>query len=136
MMTVREQTRQMADRILDLISGITMVVSDLHGDHDAFARYVGRFLQMRTRHKVDRLLLLGDLIHRDGAEDQDASLQMLLDVIRMQRTLPPGSVIMLLGNHEMPHIYGMSLARGDVEYTPRFEKALTQSGKRQEVLTF
>jgi hypothetical protein len=30
----------------------------------------------------------------------------------------------------------MSLAKGDVEYTPRFEKALSQSGKRDEVLTF
>ena len=34
-----------------------MVVSDLHGDKDAFARHVGRFLQLRTRKKVDRLLI-------------------------------------------------------------------------------
>ena len=36
----------MPDRILDLTSGLTMVVSDLHGDKDAFARHVGRFLQL------------------------------------------------------------------------------------------
>jgi Calcineurin-like phosphoesterase len=126
----------MPDRILDLTSGLTMVVSDLHGDKDAFARYVGRFLQMRTRKKIDRLLLLGDLIHRENANQPDESLPMLVDVIRMQRTLPPGSVVMLLGNHELPHLYGMTLAKGDVEFTPRFEKALTDSGRRGEILEY
>jgi hypothetical protein len=126
----------MPDRILDLTEGVTMVVSDLHGDKDAFARHIGRFLQLRTRKKVDRLLLLGDLIHSEGDKAQDDSLPMILDVIRMQKTLPPGSVIMLLGNHEMPHIYGVTLARGSIEYTPRFEQALTDEGKRDEVLEF
>jgi hypothetical protein len=126
----------MPERILDLQSGVTMVVSDLHGDKDAFARHIGRFLQLRSRRKVDRLLLLGDLIHSEGAADQDESLQMILDVIRMQRSLPPGSVIMLLGNHEMPHLYGVTLSKGDVEYTPRFEEALSHSGKRDEILNF
>jgi Icc-related predicted phosphoesterase len=126
----------MPDRILDFMSGVTMVVSDLHGDKDAFARYVGRFLQLRTRKKVDRFLLLGDLIHREGDEAQDESLQMILDVMRMQKSLPEGSVVMLLGNHEMPHIYGVSLAKGDIEYTPRFEKAITERGVRKEVIAF
>src|SRR5512133_2945072 len=123
-------------RILDFTSGITMVVSDLHGDKDAFARYVGRFLQLRTRHKVERLLFLGDLIHGQGTEQDDASLNIILDIIRMQRSLPPGSVVALLGNHELPHLYGTTLARGDIEYTPRFEKILSQSGKRDEVMAF
>ncbi len=126
----------MPDRVLDLTSGLTMVVSDLHGDKDAFARHVGRFLQLRTRKKVDRLLLLGDLIHREGDKSLDDSLPMILDVIRMQRSLPPNTVVMLLGNHEMPHLYGVTLAKGNVEYTPRFEQALSASGKRDEVLNF
>src|SRR5690349_11304961 len=113
----------MPERILDLTTGITMVVSDLHGDKDAFARHVGRFLQLRSRRKVDRLLLLGDLIHSEEDEHQDASLQIMLDVIRMQKTLPPQAVIMLLGNHEMPHLYSVALAKGQNEYTPRFEQA-------------
>src|SRR5712691_5400470 len=75
----QEWTLPMPDRILDLTSGLTMVVSDLHGDKDAFARYVGRFLQMRTRKKIDRLLLLGDLIHRENANQPDESLPMLVD---------------------------------------------------------
>lgn len=126
----------MTNRILDLTDGRSMVVSDLHGDKDAFARYVGRYLQLRMRKRVDRLLLLGDLIHRSGPREQDESLSIMLDLIRMKRTLPPGSVIMLLGNHEMPHIYGVTLARGDVEYTPAFEQAMTRTGKRAEILEF
>jgi hypothetical protein len=126
----------MPDRILDLTSGVTMVVSDLHGDKDAFARYVGRFLQLRSRKKVHRLLLLGDLIHRESQPEDDDSLTILLDVIRMQHALPPGEVVMLLGNHEMPHLYDISLAKGNVEYTPRFEKTLSESGKRGEVIAF
>ncbi len=126
----------MPDRLLDLTSGVTMVVSDLHGDKDAFARHVGRFLQLRSRRKVDRLLLLGDLIHSEQDEQQDASLQMILDVIRMQKTLPPQSVVMLLGNHEMPHLYGVALAKGQIEYTPRFEQALSRTGTREEVGNF
>lgn len=126
----------MVDRILDLNSGMTMVVADLHGDKDAFGRHIGRFLQMRTRHKVERLLLLGDLIHSEGPPEDDESLQMILDVIRMQRMLGKDQVVMLLGNHEMPHIYGISLARGKVEYTPRFEKAMSESGKRDEIIAF
>ncbi len=81
-------------------------------------------------------MFLGDLIHGQGAEADDASLSIVLDIIRMQRTLPPGSVVVLLGNHELPHLYGTTLSRGDVEFTPRFEKALSQSGKRDEVMAF
>lgn len=124
------------ERILDLTSGVTMVVSDLHGDKDAFARHVGRFLQLRSRNRVQRLLLLGDLIHSDGPEDQDASLPILFDLMRMRASLGTDAVVMLLGNHEMPHLYGVSLQRGNFEYTPRFEKALSASQRRDEVMQF
>lgn len=113
-----------------------MVVSDIHGDKDAFARYASRFLRLRATKKVERLLLLGDVIHSEGPAEQDESLAILLDIMRMQRVLPPQSVVMLLGNHEMPHLYGVTLTKGRIEYTPRFEKALTESGKRDEVLEF
>ncbi len=126
----------MAERILDLTSGITMVVSDLHGDKDAFARYASRFLRLRATKKVDRMLLLGDIIHSEGPADQDESMAILLDIMRMQKVLPPNSVVALLGNHEMPHIYGVTLAKGRIEYTPRFEKSLADSGKRDEVINF
>src|ERR1041385_4195152 len=126
----------MPPRIIDLTDGVTMIISDLHGDREAFARYIGRFLQLWNRKKVQRLLLLGDLIHNEGATQVDDSLQLVLDVIRMQKVLPPQTVIMLLGNHELPHLYGVSLAKGDIEYTPAFEQALSTSGKRKEALHF
>jgi hypothetical protein len=113
-----------------------MVVSDIHGDKDAFARYASRFLRLRATKKVERLLILGDVLHSEGPAEQDESLAILLDIMRMQRVLPPQSVVMLLGNHEMPHLYGVTLTKGRIEYTPRFEKALTESGKRDEVLAF
>lgn len=126
----------MPRRIVDIPDGLTMVVSDLHGDRDAFARHVGRFLQYRSRGRVQRLLLLGDLIHSDGPESEDASLQLITDVMRMQATLGTDNVMMLLGNHELPHLYGFVLWKGNFEFTPRFEKALTASGRRAEIIAF
>src|SRR5690606_25506121 len=46
-------------------------------------------------------------------------------------------VVMLLGNHELPHIYSISLARGDTVFTPAFEAMLAELGdRRQEVIQF
>jgi Calcineurin-like phosphoesterase len=126
----------MPSRILDLTSGLTMVISDLHGDRDAFARYVGRFLQLYNRKKLQRFLILGDLIHSKRPGQADESLQLVTDVMRMQKALPPGTVVMLLGNHEMPHLYSVSLAQGNTEYSPPFEQALSGSGKRAEIMAF
>jgi len=123
-------------RVVDLASGHTMVVSDLHGDQDAFARYTGRFLQLRSRGRAQRLLLLGDLIHSNEPEDADSSLQIVTDIMRLQATLGADACIALLGNHEMEHIYSLLLARGSFEYTPRFERVLSASGKRAEILNF
>jgi hypothetical protein len=39
-----------------------------------------------------------------------------------------------LGNHELPHLYGFVLSKGAIEYTPGFEAALCQSGRRDEPL--
>ena len=124
------------NRVLDLSAGVTMVVSDLHGDKDAFARHVGRFLQLHSRKRVQRILFLGDLIHSDGPESDDASLQIVIDIMRMRATLGQDAVVALLGNHELPHIYGVILRRGQFEYTPRFERMLSTSGRRAEVLAF
>src|SRR5258708_12977061 len=92
----------MPPRIIDLTDGLTMVISDLHGDREAFARYVGRFLQLWNRKKVQRLLLLGDLIHNEGATQVDDSLQIVLDVFRIQKVLPPNTRTILPGTHQSP----------------------------------
>ncbi len=124
----------MPNRFLDLTDGVAMIVTDLHGDRDAFARYVTRFHDLHAAGDVQRLIFLGDLIHGYGPPQHDKSLSIILDVIALRDRLGPDTVIMVLGNHEMPHIYGASLAKGDLEFTPRFEHAL--GGHRETVLTF
>lgn len=128
----------MPRRIIDITGGMAMVVTDLHGEWDAYRRYRDRFLALRQQGQVDRWLLCGDLIHKEGPAHTDASLAMILDVIRLQAELGPDAVTMLTGNHEFPHVYGFTLSKGAIEYTPRFERALTDAGSdiRMRVIEF
>lgn len=120
-------------RIIDIDSGKAMVVTDLHGAWDAYLQLRDVFLEQRAKGEVDRFIICGDLIHNEGMEEVDASLDMLLDVMSLQAELGKDKVIMLLGNHELPHIYGLTLAKGSVEFTPRFESALTRLDQRYKV---
>jgi hypothetical protein len=47
-------------------------------------------------------------------------------------------VIVLLGNHELVHIYSLPLSRGEVDYSPGFERKLAEVGPtfRAKVLDF
>ncbi|MBN1967007.1 MAG: metallophosphoesterase [Anaerolineae bacterium] len=114
----------MPDRFLNLTGGTAMIASDLHGDRDAFDRCLRRFAALRESGQAERIIFLGDLIHGDGQPHDDASLSMILDMMALREQLGPDAVIMLLGNHEMPHIYGVTLTRGSLDFTPRFEHAL------------
>jgi hypothetical protein len=124
----------MSERFLNLIDGVAMVVTDLHGDRDAFDRYIACFRTLYQSGQAQRLVLLGDLVHSYGPPSQDGSLSMVLDTMALQQELDPDTVIMLLGNHEMPHIYGVSLSKGSVEFTPRLEHKL--GPHREKVLNF
>ena len=99
-----------------------MVVTDLHGDGDAYARYRDRFLDLRARGQADFFILTGDLLHHTPP-DPDDSLPMILDVIRLQEELGD-YFIYLMGNHEFPHRYSITLQKGDDLFTPRFEWAM------------
>jgi hypothetical protein len=112
-------------RVIDLEAGTAMIVTDLHGDWDAYRRYRDRFLQLQANGRADYFILTGDLIHHEGAVEEDQSLAMVLDVFALQQELGD-RLIYLLGNHEMPHIYSITLAKGDHLYTPRFEAAMGQ----------
>jgi len=122
------------NRYWDIRDGRLMVVSDLHGQRAAFDRYIQTFLEGYSEGLYDRLILLGDLIHGYGDEAEDASLSMVLDVIDLQARYGAETVMMLLGNHELPHIYGISLAKGEHDFSARFERQLR--GHREKVLTF
>ncbi|MCP4538765.1 MAG: hypothetical protein GY832_16650 [Chloroflexi bacterium] len=109
-------------RVITLDAGMAMVVTDLHGDWDAYCHYRDLFLTMEARGQVDYLIFTGDLIHHEDPSI-DRSLDIVLDVLALQETLGE-RLIYLLGNHELPHIYGIMLQKGDRLYTPSFEAAM------------
>lgn len=115
----------MPDRLIDL-TGTAMVVTDLHGSRLAFDRLRDKFVTLHRQGKADRLVFCGDLIHPDEPDTPDDSLNMLLDIMRLQRDLGREQVMMLLGNHEVPHIYAIPLSKGNMLYTPPFEAALVK----------
>ncbi|MFQ5611304.1 MAG: metallophosphoesterase [Anaerolineae bacterium] len=112
-------------RVQSLDAGMVMVVGDLHGDWDAYRRYRDTFLSLRAGGQADCWVLLGDLVHRESSPEADRSLEIVLDVMALRDELPE-AIIYLCGNHEVPHIYGFSLAKGRYEYSSRFEAALGQ----------
>ena len=119
-------------RIRDITTGTLMVITDLHGDWEAYQRYRDHFLQLHAQGKADYLIFAGDLIHYSGPPEADRSLEMVLDVLKLQESLGD-HVIYLLGNHEVPHLYSITLQKGKHLYTPSFEAAMGQH--RYQVLT-
>ena len=120
-------------RLWSLDAGVAMVVTDLHGDWDAYARYRDHFIGLRAAGQADCLIFTGDLIHREPGAGADRSLDMVLDILALRERYGD-AVISLCGNHELPHVYGFVLGKGRTEYTPGFEAALSQSGRRDKVL--
>jgi hypothetical protein len=100
-----------------------MVVTDLHGNWDDYRRYRDRFLALRAGDRAHYLVFTGDLVHSEGSPETDRSLEILLDLFMLRETLGE-RLIYLLGNHELPHLYGITLAKGEHVYTPRFEATL------------
>lgn len=111
-------------RIVEFDAGRLFVVADLHGEWGPYAAYRDAFLAHHARGEADAFVLLGDVIHGYREPEDDASVEILLDVMRLQAELGHDRVVMLLGNHEMAHLYYMPLAKGAQVFTPRFEHAL------------
>lgn len=111
-------------RVIDLVVGRAFVITDLHGEWEPYVRYRDHFLTLRDQGQADILMFLGDVIHGYGPPERDYSLNILWDIIQLRQQLGPDAVIMLLGNHELPHIYGLTLSKGNISFTPRFEHAL------------
>jgi Calcineurin-like phosphoesterase len=111
------------NRILDLDAGRVMVVTDVHGDYAAYGRYRDRFLALRAEGQADVFLLAGDYLHCTTPQETDRSLEIALDLLRLRDILGPALVV-LLGNHEFPHLYGITISKGSLIYGPRFEKAM------------
>jgi hypothetical protein len=120
-------------RIVDLEWGRVMVVTDLHSDYAVYCRYRDRFRELRARGQANVLVFIGDLIHTEGPRRTDGSLAIVLDLLRLRRDLGDG-LIVLLGNHEMPHLYGIAISKGGYTYTPQFEIAM--SDHRSRIVAF
>jgi hypothetical protein len=120
-------------RVVNIDDGIVMVVTDLHGDWPLYQRYRDVFLALRERELADTLVFAGDFIHSEGPPETDKSLDIVLDLIALRETLGPRLVV-LLGNHELPHLYAVVLSKGEHVYTPRFEAAL--GARRDAVQAF
>jgi len=119
-------------RVRDFDAGVAMIVTDLHGEGKVYQHIKETFFSLKEQGRVERLILCGDLIHGYGSESDDASLAMLLDIMRLQSELGEDVITMLLGNHEFPHIYSITLSKGELEFTPRFERALSKLDKSRD----
>jgi len=111
------------NRILDLDAGRVMVVTDVHGDYAAYCRYRDRFLALRAAGQAEVFLLAGDYLHSATPQELDRSLEIMLDLLHLRETLGPNLVV-LLGNHELPHLYGITISKGSLVYGPSFEKSM------------
>ncbi len=110
-------------RVVNLDTGVAMVVTDLHGNWDDYRCYRDRFLALHAAGQADYLIFTGDLIHSEGPPQTDRSLDILLDLLALRETLGE-RLVYLMGNHELPHLYGITLAKGEHVYTPRFEAVM------------
>lgn len=120
-------------RVVDIDTGVAMVVTDLHGDLPLYRRHRDIFLELRHQGWAQTLIFAGDLIHGEDTSAADGSLEIILDLIDLKATLG-SQLVVLLGNHEMPHIYHVPLAKGRIIYTPQFEAVL--GPHREAVLDF
>ncbi|MFL7794641.1 MAG: metallophosphoesterase family protein [Anaerolineae bacterium] len=120
-------------RVVDLEAGVAMVVTDLHGDWNVYQRYRDRFLDLEAHGRADTLIFTGDLIHSDGSPEEDRSLDIVLDVMALRARLGD-RIIYLLGNHELVHLYGITLQKGTHLYTPAFEAAMGEH--RVDIVSF
>lgn len=120
-------------RLISLDAGVVMVVTDLHGDWPLYRHYRDVFLQLKERGLAQTLVFTGDLVHGERSAEQDQSLAIVLDLIELEKMLGR-QLVVLLGNHEMPHIYHVPLAKGDTVLTPPFEREM--SHHRETILTF
>lgn len=120
-------------RLWSLETGKIMVVTDLHGDWDAYCRYRDRFVELHAAGRVDCLVFAGDLIHQEDPDRPDHSLQIVEDVLALGNAYGR-AIIYLCGNHELPHIYGIGLSKGSKSFTPAFEAELARSGRRSDII--
>lgn len=117
-------------RVVSIPAGIVMVITDLHGDWPMYQRYRDVFLGLHAQGLAHTLLFTGDVIHSGGSPEDDRSVEIMLDILSLRDELGDHLVV-LLGNHELAHVYPFVLSKGNHVYTTQFEHAM---GKRRKAI--
>lgn len=116
-------------QIIDMSKGNILVASDIQGNWEDYQRIRTMFLNLKNQGKTDILVLDGDLIHGyKGYEDR--SVQILDDLI----SNADPSVICLMGNHELMHIYHMQVSKNGQSFVEPFEDQIKHN--REHYMNF
>lgn len=99
-----------------------MVVADIHGNLEDYNRIIQTYQKKKKSGEVDGLIFAGDTIH--ARSEKDESKEIIDDLIKL--TSEDKNIHVILGNHELPHIYNFTLAfrKSDadvVDFTKDFE---------------
>jgi len=125
-------------RLKHITDGNALIITDLHGTGDIWDNIRAYWEAQHKAGELQHLIICGDMIHGYGTPENDHSLRMMLEIIELTEIYGHDHVHMILGNHEMPHIYNITLAKGNMEFTAQFEKALVKAGEdiRQRVVDY
>jgi Icc-related predicted phosphoesterase len=112
-------------RIIDIKEGKLLIATDIHGNWKDYRSVRDLYETLRNRGKADFLVLNGDLIHGyPGYEDR--SVEILDDLIGN----PDESLIALMGNHELPHVYHFEVLKGSVSFVEPMERRIENRRER------
>ena len=96
--------------ILDMDEGKILVATDIHGNWEDYVKIRKVYEKLKRDKRADILVYDGDLIHSDG-KYEDKSLEILDDLIDN----PDKSIIPVLGNHELMHIYHLEVKKDEMD---------------------
>ena len=120
-------------KVLDLESGLVMVVTDLHGNLQDYELVMQTFEKLKDKGEAGHLVITGDVVH-GYPQYEDRSKDILVDLIERGANTPDSDIQVLLGNHDMVHIYHIVLRKVPLEFTHGFEEAIAND--RQKFIDF
>lgn len=115
--------------IIDIDKGKILVATDIHGNWEDYVKIREKYKTLKSQGKADMLTYDGDIIHSDG-KYEDKSLEILDDLIDN----PDKTIIPVLGNHELMHIYHLEVKKDkmDTSFAEPLEIRIEKEGKNRE----
>lgn len=121
-------------KVIDVDSGMWMVVADLHGNLEDYQRAKETFVRNKEKGNLEGIIFAGDIIH--SYSENEHSKEILDDMMALKEKY--GSVIPLLGNHELSSIYNYILTakteEGDTTFGSDFEHQI--KGEKEKYTDF